>query len=40
MGQLLAAHLGLIFALFVTYGKFVHGILRLAGLIKYAGEKH
>lgn len=42
MGLLLAAHLGLVFALFVTlpYSKFVHGFFRLASLVNYAGEKH
>jgi len=42
MGLLLALHLGLVFALFITlpYGKFVHGFFRLASLVKYAGERH
>lgn len=37
MGWLLALHLGFVLALFVTlpYGKFVHGIYRLAALIRY-----
>jgi citrate/tricarballylate utilization protein len=41
MGLLLALHLGLVFALFVTlpYGKFVHGIYRFAALLRYAGER-
>jgi citrate/tricarballylate utilization protein len=41
MGALLAVHLGVVFALFVTmpYGKFVHGAYRLAALIRYSKEK-
>ena len=41
MGLLLAVHLGVIFALFITmpYGKFVHGIFRFLALVRYAGEK-
>lgn len=41
MGILLAVHLGVVFALFITmpYGKFVHGIYRFAALIRYAGER-
>lgn len=41
MGTLLAVHLGLVLALFVTlpYGKFVHGIYRYAGLVRYAIEQ-
>ena len=37
MGWLLAIHLGFVLALFVTlpYGKFVHGIYRLAALVRY-----
>jgi citrate/tricarballylate utilization protein len=40
MGALLIVHLGFVLALFVTlpYGKFVHGLYRLAALIKYALE--
>jgi citrate/tricarballylate utilization protein len=41
MGTLLALHLGLVFAFFLTmpYGKFVHGIYRFAALIRYAQER-
>jgi citrate/tricarballylate utilization protein len=41
MGVLLAVHLGLVFALFVTmpYGRFVHGIYRFAALVRYAAER-
>jgi citrate/tricarballylate utilization protein len=41
MGVLLAIHLGVVFALFVTmpYGKFVHGIYRFAALLRYAKER-
>jgi len=41
MGVLLAVHLGLVMALFVTmpYGKFVHGIYRSGALLKNAMEK-
>ncbi|MGB8399357.1 tricarballylate utilization 4Fe-4S protein TcuB [Bradyrhizobium sp.] len=41
MGPLLALHLGVVFALFVTapYGKFVHGIYRFAALLRYARER-
>ena len=41
MGLLLIAHLGLVLALFVTlpYGKFVHGLYRLAALVKYRREQ-
>ena len=40
MGWLLAIHLGFVLALFMTlpYGKFVHGIYRLAALIRYHGD--
>lgn len=38
MGVLLAIHLGVVFALFLTmpYGKFMHGIYRFAALLRYA----
>lgn len=41
MGTLLVVHLGSVLALFVSlpYGKFVHGIYRLAALVKYALER-
>ena len=41
MGWLLAVHLGVVMALFLTlpYGKFAHGIFRSAALLKWAIEK-
>ncbi len=41
MGPLLALHLGVVFALFITmpYGKFVHSIYRYAALVRYARER-
>lgn len=41
MGLLLATHLGIVFALFLTfpYGKFVHGLYRFAALIRHAAEE-
>ena len=41
MGPLLALHLGVVFALFITlpYGKFVHGLYRYAALVRYARER-
>jgi citrate/tricarballylate utilization protein len=41
MGTLLAVHLGVVLALFLTlpYGKFVHGAYRFAALVRYAMER-
>jgi len=41
MGPLLALHLGVVFALFITmpYGKFVHGLYRFLALVRYAKER-
>jgi citrate/tricarballylate utilization protein len=41
MPYLLAVHLGIVMALFVTlpYGKFVHSVYRLAALLRYAVER-
>lgn len=41
MGILLAIHLGVVMALFLTipYGKFAHGFYRCASLLKWAIEK-
>jgi citrate/tricarballylate utilization protein len=41
MGQLLALHIGIVFALFITmpYGKFVHGFYRFVALVRYARER-
>ena len=41
MGVMLAVHLGVVFALFLTmpYGKFVHGIYRFGALLLYAVER-
>jgi citrate/tricarballylate utilization protein len=41
MGSLLAVHLGVVFALFISmpYGKFVHGLYRFGALLLYARER-
>ncbi len=41
MGILLALHLGIVFALFLTmpYGKFVHGLYRFGALMLHAAER-
>ncbi len=41
MGTLLAAHLGVVLALFLTlpYGKFVHGLYRFAALVRFHVER-
>ena len=41
MPSLLALHLGLVMALFLTlpYGKFAHGIFRMASLLRFSVEK-
>jgi citrate/tricarballylate utilization protein len=41
MGPLLALHLGVVLALFLTlpYGKFVHGVYRFLALVRYARER-
>ena len=41
MGILLAIHLGVVLALFLSlpYGKFVHGLYRFIALVKYAAER-
>lgn len=41
MNSLLAIHLGVVFALFLTmpYGKFVHGLYRFAALVRHATEQ-
>ena len=41
MGILLAVHLGVVLALFLTlpYGKFVHGVYRMLALIRDASER-
>ena len=41
MNALLAVHLGVVLALFITlpYSRFVHGIFRWLALIRYAQEQ-
>jgi len=41
MALLLAVHLGVVLALFLTmpYGKFAHAAYRVAALLKYAAER-
>ena len=41
MGMLLAVHLGVVLALFLTlpYGKFVHAIYRFAALVRFQLER-
>jgi citrate/tricarballylate utilization protein len=41
MGLLLAIHLGVVFALFITmpYSKMVHGLYRYAALVRHARER-
>jgi citrate/tricarballylate utilization protein len=41
MGILLAIHLGVVFALFLTmpYGKFMHGLYRFLALVRYSMER-
>jgi citrate/tricarballylate utilization protein len=41
MPALLAVHLGVVMALFVTlpYGKFAHGVFRTASLLRHAVER-
>jgi citrate/tricarballylate utilization protein len=42
MPALLVIHLAIVLALFLMlpYGKFVHGIHRMAALVKFARERH
>ena len=41
MAALLCVHLGAVMALFVTmpYGKFAHGVYRMAALLKWQAER-
>jgi citrate/tricarballylate utilization protein len=42
MPTVLVVHLGFVLGLFLTlpYGKFVHGLYRMAALLRFATEAH